>query len=85
MYICPKCGNPTNCKQFYTYYWVTDIDTGIPYMERQPYGLYHECHKCSWTDMFAEEPDNESDGLLTVDDIRDAMKKIGVEWDEHEN
>lgn len=85
MYICPKCGSPTNCKQYYTYYWITDIDTGIPYMEKQPYGLYHECRKCPWTDQYNYEPDYKSKYLLTPELIRDAFKQLGVDLNEDEN
>ena len=85
MYICPKCGNPTDCKQHYEYYWIKDFATGVPYLAKRLFGLYHECRKCSWSDQYAEEPGSASNGLLTVDDICKAMKKIGADLDEHEN
>ena len=85
MYICPKCGNPTNYKQRYEYYWIEDFATGVPYLAKRPHGLYHDCRKCSWTDRFAEEPDDTSDCLITEDSIRKAFKKLGVDCNEHEN
>ena len=72
MFLCPKCGNPTNCVQAYEYYWMKDPNTGGYFIAKQPHGLYHDCRKCSWSDRYAEESNN-------------TAYQIRSDWNEDEN